>query len=137
MLQFKYNIFYLFILWFDLNGLSDLLRLLWSWWLTILNLLLWQKVWLRSRKFSIAKWIFWRRCWDFHNNIGWLSHNIRFETFLGVSSICNSSDKSIGINDWVTAFDYISIAYLFALLIICELIIFYIKTKLIRWISLF
>lgn len=126
--------YYLFVLWFNLNGLSDLLLLLTLRLLTILGLLR-QEMWLRPWQFS-ANWIFrsWR--WDFHNDIGWLTYNVGFETFLWISSVCNGANEPVRINNRVAAFDHISIAHFFALLIVCELIIFNIETKLIRWIAL-
>lgn len=152
---------YLFILWLNIDGLSNLLGLLWPWWLAVLSLL-WQEVWLWSWQFTIADRILWWWCGDFNNNISWLSDNIGFETFFGIGGVghwkeekkqfgkssqrqklkvgkttkLTRSDKAVTVHNRIAAFDHISVANLFPLLIVCKLIILHIEAKLIRWISL-
>ena len=75
--------------------------------------------------------------WHFNNNISWWSYNFSFESFFWISSICNSTNETIGINNWVTALDYITITDFFTILVVCEFIVFNIETKLVWWIGLF
>lgn len=70
-------------------------------------------------------------CWNFHNNIGWLTYNLSFEAFLGISGVFNSAYKAIGINNWIAAFYNTAIAYLLTILVVGKFIIFNIKAKLI------
>lgn len=75
-------------------------------------------------------------CGNLDHNVGGFTHYFGLETLLGICGVGNGTNKPVRINDGVAALDHIAVTGFLAILIVRKLIIFYIKTKLVRWILL-
>lgn len=73
----------------------------------------------------------WSGCWDFDNNVSWLSYYLSFESLLGIGCVGDRSDETVGIDDRVAALDHVAVSRFFAILIVGELVVFYVESKLV------
>lgn len=70
-------------------------------------------------------------CRNLDNNIGWFANNLSLESLLGISGVTDGSQKTITIYDRVAALDHAIVAGLLAVLVVGELVILDVKSKLV------
>lgn len=71
-----------------------------------------------------------------NHDVGGLADHLRLEALLGISRVLHGADETIGVHHGVAAFDDGSVADLLAVLVVGELIILHIESKLVRGVLL-
>jgi len=73
---------------------------------------------------------------DLHHDVGGLADDLGLESLLGVSRVLDGADEAVGIHHRVAALDHRTIADLLAVLVVSELVVLHIKSKLVRGVLL-
>lgn len=73
---------------------------------------------------------------DLDNNIGRLTDHLGLKSLLGISCVLHSADETVAVNDRIAALDHSVVAGLLAVLVVGELVVFDVKSELVRGIQL-
>lgn len=80
------------------------------------------------------RWWWWGG--NLNHDVGGFADHLRLEALLGISRVLHRADETIGVHHGVAALDDGSVADLLAVLVVGELIVLHVESKLVRGVLL-